>query len=469
MNRRYCIFPLILTILAGCATSAPVSELAKSYLPSTVEKRIRPAGAPLPRYPLTLEEVVKMALEHSRKVEIAERDVAIQDDRVLGALSNFLPKVQASSVWHRRDNQQGIVAEIGGMTQKFIMGEKEMFTGRAQMIVPLYTFGQNSSLYAQAARTKEAAEFAAIRTEQEVALEATQAHFILLESLSFKDVVEKSLEQIRSHKKVAQDFFNQGLVTKNDVLAAEVRESEMEQQQLIAQNNILIARSNLNRLLGIDLDHPTELRPVAEPAQLRLSLQECAAAALVHRPEISQMKKVKEAAQAGKSAAQASIFPRISAGGSWNYSDDPTQLHRDYWSADLLLEWNIFSGFANTARIGEAKKFVEQVTTREKELLDMVALQVRTAYYNTKQAIAQIEVARKARASAKENLRMLEEQYRENLASSTDVLDAEAQLARAESNLVSALYRSNLALTELETAIGQKLEKVSPKQSTGEK
>ena len=44
---------------------------------------------------------------------MAERDVAIQDDRVLGALSNFLPKVQVSSVWHRRDSQQGMVVDIG--------------------------------------------------------------------------------------------------------------------------------------------------------------------------------------------------------------------------------------------------------------------------------------------------------------------------------------------------------------------
>jgi hypothetical protein len=130
-----------------------------------------------------------------------------------------------------------------------------------------------------------------------------------------------------------------------------------------------------------------------------------------------------------------------------------------------MLEWNIFSGFANTAKIGEAKKQLEQVNTRERELLDAVALQVRIAYFNTKQAIAQIEVARKARASAKENLRMLEEQYRENLASSTDVLDAEAQLARAESNFVGALYRSNVTVAELETAMGQKLEKLRSEES----
>jgi len=465
MNRRHLIFLLILTILAGCATSAPVSGIAQSYLLSTAEKRIRPERTPLPSQPLTIEEVVKLALAHSRKVEMAQREVAIQDDRVLGALSNFLPNVQVSSDWHRRDNPQGTIVNLGGIKETLITGEKDVFTGKAQLVVPMYTFGQNSSLYAQAARTREAAQYAAVRATDEVVLEATQAHFTLLEALSFTDVVEKSLEQIRSHKKVAQEFFDQGIVTKNDVLTAEVRESEMEQQLLIAENNITIARSNLNRLLGIDLDNPTEVKPVTEPAQLEVSLQECLAASLTHRPEIGQIRKVKDAAEAGKSAAQASIFPRISAGGAWNYSDDPTQLHKDYWSADLMLEWNIFSGFANTAKVGEAKKQLEQVNTREKELLDAVALQVRIAYFNTKQAIAQIEVARKARASAKENLRMFEEQYRENLASSTDVLDAEAQLARAESNFVGALYRSNVAVAELETAIGQKLEKLRSEES----
>jgi outer membrane protein TolC len=456
-NKRCFFLAGLLVLLGGCASAAPVSEIAEAYLPLAVQ-RSGGERTPLPSAPLTLDEVVKMALAHSRKIEMAERDVAIQDDRLLGALSNFLPKVQVSSDYHLRDNLQG--TKVSGMPQPLIMGEKDVFTGKAQLVVPLYTFGQNSSLYAQAARIREAAQFAAVRAKDEVVLEATQAYFILLDALSFKEVVDKSLEQIRSHKKVAQEFFDQGIVTKNDVLTAEVRESEMEQQLLIAENNIIIARSNLNRLLGIDLDNLTEVERVAEPAQLQLSLRECITAAFTHRPEISQMRKVKEAAEAGRSAAWASVFPRISAGGAWNYSDDPTQLHKDYWTVDAMLEWNIFSGLANTARIGEAKKQVQQVKTREKELLDAVALQVRTAYFNAKQAIAQIEVARKARASATENLRMFEEQYRENLASSTDVLDAEAQLARAESNLIGALYRSNVAAAELETAIGQKLEKI---------
>jgi hypothetical protein len=60
---------------------------------------------------------------------MAERDVAIQDDRVLGALSNFLPKVQVSSVYHLRDNLQGV--KVSGMPQPLIMGEKDVFTGKA--------------------------------------------------------------------------------------------------------------------------------------------------------------------------------------------------------------------------------------------------------------------------------------------------------------------------------------------------
>ncbi|MFH1422402.1 MAG: TolC family protein [Planctomycetota bacterium] len=458
------LFFSISLLNAGCASTSTHAE-SEPFRDVNISldniTAIRSQETPLPQNPLSLDEVIKMSLVHSKKMEIALREESIQDDRITGAYSNFLPKVQMSSVWHRRDTDQKMEMTLGPAKQTIIMGEKEVVTGKASLYLPLYTFGLNSSLYTQALKSKEAAEFSTARVEDEVVLEATQAYFTLLEAENYKEVIDKSLELIRSHKKVAQSFFEQGIVTRNDVLSAEVRESEMEQQLLVIENSIAISRSNLNRLLGIDFEHPTRVQPVSEPAQFNVILEQCTSSALKYRPELKQLNKMKEATEAGISAAKASLYPRLSAASGWNWSDDPTQVNKGYWTTDLMLEWTAFAGFGNTAKLSEAKKQLEQVKTREKELLDGIAMQIRISFFNAKQSIAQIEVAKKTCQQAEENLRIVEERYKQNLISSTEVLDAEAQLTRARASLTSAINKSNTAVAELETAIGKNLKEIS--------
>ena len=64
--------------------------------------------------------------------------------------------------------------------------------------------------------------------------------------------------------KTAQSFFRNGVVDKNDVLRAEVQLAEVRQRLIIAENAVELATSVFNSVLGINVNHPTEVIDVTE-------------------------------------------------------------------------------------------------------------------------------------------------------------------------------------------------------------
>ncbi len=70
-----------------------------------------------------------------------------------------------------------------------------------------------------------------------------------------------------------------------------------------------------------------------------------------------------------------------------------------------------------------------------------------------------IVTVEKALVQAKENLRINEERYKEQVATSTDVLDAQTLLTVTRTNYVNALYDFKIAKAALQRAISlEKLE-----------
>ena len=66
-----------------------------------------------------------------------------------------------------------------------------------------------------------------------------------------------------------------------------------------------------------------------------------------------------------------------------------------------------------------------------------------------------IHTAEESLAQARENFRITDLQYKESVATSTDVLDARTALTRSETNYYGALYGLLTAAADLDRAIGR--------------
>ena len=99
----------------------------------------------------------------------------------------------------------------------------------------------------------------------------------------------------------------------------------------------------------------------------------------------------------------------------------------------------------------ESKKALEE---KIDGIRDSIRLEVKNAYEKLMVAGQNIKTAETALAQAKENFRITNLQYQQQVTTSTEVLDARTFLTQAEMNYYSALYGYMIAKATLDRAVG---------------
>jgi outer membrane protein TolC len=100
-------------------------------------------------------------------------------------------------------------------------------------------------------------------------------------------------------------------------------------------------------------------------------------------------------------------------------------------------------------------------------LRDEIALEVKSAHLFVTEAEKRKAVAEVAVVNAEENLRIQEERYKEGMAISTEVLDAQTLLTRAKTDRQNAIYDLAEAQYRLVAARGELLDFLAPRITAG--
>jgi outer membrane protein TolC len=156
------------------------------------------------------------------------------------------------------------------------------------------------------------------------------AYWGLARAREIETVVGETIRQVQEHLKDVRAFFDQGLLTKNEVLRAELQLSNARLMAIDARNAVEMARTSLNSLLGLPVETEVELTTSAEslasraPASGEAGKDAAAArslidAALAGRPEIESADFRIRASEAGLKAAKSGWYPQVSLAGNYYY------------------------------------------------------------------------------------------------------------------------------------------------------
>ena len=133
-------------------------------------------------------------------------------------------------------------------------------------------------------------------------------------------------------------------------------------------------------------------------------------------------------------------------------------LKPERWEIGGVLQWRVFEGGKIRAQVSEAKIEHARATDNRQQLRERVALEVKEAVLNLQEAAQKLRVAEAAIARAEEHFRISRERYLAQIATSTEVVDAEALLTQARTHHFNALYDDHLAAFALQRATGVILE-----------
>lgn len=425
-----------------------------------------PARAQGTGQPLTLPRAIEIALERSPLLRAAGHELEAAAAGVDRARAGFLPRLDVGESFTRSDNP--VFAFSSKLNQgRFTAGDFSIdrlndpdpvnnFRTGLTLTQPLYTGGKATLGVERARRQQEAVARGAERQRHEVIFAVARAYYAVLLAQADLGVARAAMEAAGASRDLARARFDAGLVVESDVLSAEVRLADLREQVLAAESRAALAAAGLNDVMGQPLDEPVDVADsLAEPAPPPGALPELEGLALDRRPDYQRLRAEEQAQQQQVALARAEFLPTLNATGSYDVNRrDFAAGAQESWFVGLALQWNLFNGFADRARIVEARAGLDRLHALRERLASAIRLEVRDAYLRLRTARERIGVARGSVAQAEESLRVVRDRYQAGLTTIVDLLQTEAALTRARGSLIRASYDASLARAALELAMG---------------
>jgi outer membrane protein TolC len=423
-------------------------------------------GAPAAGAPLTLAEAMLLALQHNPSLKAAGMTVETAEADLAKARARFLPKVNFNEAYNFSDNpSQVFMSKLNQRVfsaQDFLLDNLNHpkpygnFRAGISMSQPLFQGGEAYLGYQQARLGREMAGALVLSSRQQLLFQVTQAYFGLQLAQESLRVVQQARETAAQHLKIAQTRYRAGSVVQADVLSAEVHLARLTQEKMTAASQVKIAQSFLGTVVGLPEAGSRTLAPAPrEPAPLPPRLEDLEKTAQEKRPDLKRLGLAARMAQQEYAKARLNYLPRVHVVAE--YDVDQRRLfgsNADSYTVMALLNFNLFNGLSDLARVRESRAKEAQARELLRDLEDRIRHQVTEAIVNLKTAHERLQVARTSVAQAREGLRLIRLRYESGLTILVDLLTSEDALKNAELGTVAALFDTHLAQAGLELALG---------------
>lgn len=398
---------------------------------------------------LTLQECLQRAAAANPELKVASFDEKIADQGIGIARSGYLPRVNLQGGYQAQQAPQSILYQGRALeTQESDFG---FFSATAEQTI--YDFGRTSARYDRAKALRDAAALNYAAREKDVFLQVVEAYYGILQFRRFHRSAEEEVLQMTDHLRIAKNLYSQGVVTRNDLLQAEVQLANSKQRRLMEANRVANGWLYLNYLTG---------RPASFRADMDDTVAASSAAADSHseflvarRPEIQALMKGIEADDLTVNESRSHYFPELFAKLGVDYVQNKQVREQAIYYATVGIRINIFDGLATTSRLRQALQSRAQSEERLRRTESQIKLEYETASNDARIAEERIRTAETAVKQGEENLRINKDRYQEHVGTATDVIDAQTLLTRTRTEYYRAVFDYQVALARIKKAKGE--------------
>jgi outer membrane protein TolC len=271
------------------------------------------------------------------------------------------------------------------------------------------------------------------------------------------------IESQRAQVDNAQAVYNQAQVRKTagtnariDVMRTLVELQTQKQRLKSLESDWRKQKLALARAIGLPLDREITLsEPLASGKAAIPDSAGAIAQAFRNRQDIQAAEAQVRAAEHALSAARAERLPSIEFNGDYGLAGpNPASTH-GVFTVTGSINVPIWSGGRTGGEIAQAEATLAQ---RKAELADQrgqVEQEVRNSLIELETASGQLELAETNRTYAAETLREARDRFGLGVGTTVEVVQAEEQVAAAESDYVSSLLSIDLARLSLGRAVGR--------------
>ena len=407
--------------------------------------------------PLSLKKAILIALDANLGIENFRQETNAALAKKNESRTYFYPTFNAT-YQYKRNEEENSSPLIG------IITPEEEYTFIASVTQPLFT---GFSVLNQYKMTKLGLDLAKTNEKlarQDVILQATTAYYLILKAEKFVNVGKETVTQISAQKDVVNNFYKVGMSPLNDLLEAEVLLANAKQRVVRALNDLESAKSQMNVILRRPIDQPIGVVDILSYDPFAYDLGYCLTQADENRLEIQIADMEIALAEKDIELRKKDYYPSVSLKGSyyrfgteWDVNGGDGISDESTWDIKAIASWDFWQWGRSSYGVREKKSRLAQALLKKSQIQDGIHFKVKQAFLDMKAAEKNIKTVETAIEQAKENYRINEERYQEQVATSTDVLTAQTLLTATMTNYYTALYDFKIAKASLFREMGQEV------------
>jgi len=415
---------------------------------------------------ITLEQAVQMALQQNPAFQTSKDDADAARARLKETQSAWYPRLDFNQDFTRGNNpiyvfgtkltQRQFSAADFALNNLNTPTPLDNFQTRLDARWRLFDSGQTLLHQRSARRLVTAADFETEQARQDLILEVVKSYYGVLVMQENAKAADEAVKTAEASERRMETMHTAGLLVDSDLLSAKVFVSQMKDRGIRAQNDLALAEMQLAREMGMALDTPTEPTGVlVEPSAPAKTVQEWMQTALQERPGLRAAQLEETALGDERKAAKAEFGPKIGMFASTERDamtlGGPSGTN---WTAGARLDFNLFAGGAQKARLAEAAASESKAKHNVEWLRSGVQMEVRKAFLDGNAAAQRAAAAHDAVEQAKESLRIVQNRYEAGLTTVTELLRTQTAELDAKTGYLAALQDWQVACAQLARAAG---------------
>ncbi|MFI5150694.1 MAG: TolC family protein [Bacteroidia bacterium] len=412
---------------------------------------------------IKLEEAIKMGLEQSRSLKIAESKVTIAGSKFVELKDMVLPSVGVSAGYARLSDIPAFTFQLNPSSPPVTLFPVILnnYSTRASVNESVFNGFRLKNGIASQQYLLEATKLDYEKDKEDIKFNIVNAYFNLYKVQISKGIIEKSLAQADQRLKEIRTMEQQGLVLHNEELRAELQRSNMELTELDINNNLQVANYNFGVLIGLPEGAEVEIDS-AELFQKNdfKAFQEYMQTSLSKRSDLKAADLRKKASELNLKVVRGNMFPNLNIGANYYYADPnqryipPVAEFHNTWDIGINLNWNLTALYTNKHQRDEAQSQILQSSAFRDQIADAVHMEVNQDFIGFQQSIKKTEVAARSVKLAQDNYRNTLSRYSNHVALLSDLLDAEVLLLQANLNLAYSKADTQIAYHHLLKSTG---------------
>ena len=434
---------------------------------------------------LSLEEALEMTLSDNPAIRAAEfnRRAAQQERRAAIGLRMPQIGITGSYAYLGKDieidlnnmkapvqNLAGQILQSGMIPSDYIPSISQMLSGAmaaswalplqdrslgfvgGDVTVPLWMGGKINAANRAARINEQTARSQGIQQRNALVSELVERYYGLALAQQVVVVRQQVVDGVRKHLEDAAALEAQGMISRSEKLYVEFKMSEAERDLQNAQSQVETIAAALNSTIGRTDDYlPVTAMFILERIE---PLDHFRTLAAERNPLLDQVDQKRRLAYEGVRAQRSSFLPQVAAIGGGSFYNYQVAGLVPRWAVGVGVNIKIFDGLNREYKYSAAKQTVRRVEALQDKAGSDISVLVEKLYNQMENYRTQMASIEASLAFAEEYLKTKNAAFLEGMSSSTDLIDAELNLAKVKTERIEAAYRYDVSLAQLLEAAG---------------